>query len=85
MFVFFLLARSLKVAPSAGVTKSVHMKVKICEKPQIFLFDTPGILTPRVPDPETALKLAACGMEGKLSIAGHILFIIIFRDVSFFL
>lgn len=54
-------ARALKVAPSAGVTKSVHMKVKICEKPNIFLFDTPGILTPRVSDPTSALKLAACG------------------------
>lgn len=56
-----LSARALKVAPSAGVTKSVHMKVKISEKPCVFLFDTPGILTPRVSDPTTALKLAVCG------------------------
>ncbi|ODM92482.1 Mitochondrial GTPase 1 [Orchesella cincta] len=70
---------SLKVAPSAGVTKMVHMKVKISNYPIIFLYDTPGILTPRVSDPTAALKLAVCGSfpdhdVGLMLIADYILF-----------
>ena len=51
----------MKVGPSAGVTKMVHQKVKICESPKIYLFDTPGILQPRIPHSDIGMKLAACG------------------------
>ncbi|CAL8109827.1 unnamed protein product [Orchesella dallaii] len=72
-------ATALKVAPSAGVTKMVHMRVKISTNPLIYLFDTPGILTPRVPDPTAAIKLAVCGGfpdhdVGLMLIADYILF-----------
>jgi ribosome biogenesis GTPase A len=52
--------RVLKVGPSAGVTKCVHEKVRISADPPIFLFDTPGILTPRIDGDETGMKLAVC-------------------------
>jgi len=54
--------RALKVGPSAGVTKCVHEKMRIADNPPLYLFDTPGILTPRITDTETAMKLALCGM-----------------------
>jgi len=41
----------------------VHEKVRICEDPLIFLFDTPGVLTPRISDRMTGMKLAACGKK----------------------
>ena len=31
------------------------------DNPLIYLLDTPGILTPNVPDIETGLRLALCG------------------------
>jgi len=71
--------RALKIAPSAGVTKMVHHKVKICNDPPLFLFDTPGILTPRIDADETGMKLAVCGNlpdhdVGQVLIADYMLF-----------
>lgn len=34
--------------------------LQICDEPKMFLYDTPGILTPKVESAEVALKLAAC-------------------------
>jgi ribosome biogenesis GTPase A len=33
----------------------------VSDNPLIYLLDTPGILTPNVPDIETGLRLALCG------------------------
>jgi len=71
--------RALKVGPAAGVTKCVHMKVKISESPLIYLFDTPGILQPRVNDIESGMKLAACSnlpdaQVGFILIADYVLY-----------
>jgi len=73
--------RAVKVGPSAGVTKCVHEKVRICENPPIFLFDTPGILQPVIPNATTGMKLAVCGnlpdsKVGELVIADYILFVL---------
>lgn len=42
----------------AGITRSVLTRIKISEKPPIYLLDTPGILTPKVTDSEQGMKLA---------------------------
>lgn len=34
---------------------------QVCERPLMFLLDTPGVLAPRIPSVETGLKLALCG------------------------
>jgi len=59
--VMFITGRAVKVGPSAGVTKCVHEKVKICESPLVYLFDTPGILQPRFSTLTNGMKLAVCG------------------------
>lgn len=34
---------------------------QVCEKPLMYLVDTPGVLPPRLGDLETGMKLALCG------------------------
>lgn len=63
----------------AGITRSVLMRIKINEKPAVYLLDTPGILEPQVRDVITGFKLAAVGcmqdhLVGPENIADFILF-----------
>lgn len=53
-------ANASPVGAQPGITKSVMNKIKLCEKPLVYVLDTPGILTPSVPNIEVGLKLAAC-------------------------
>lgn len=43
-----------------GITRSVMNKIKISDKPLVYMLDTPGILTPNITSAETGLKLALC-------------------------
>jgi len=52
--------RATAVGAVAGVTRSVQNRIKVSDNPLIYLLDTPGILTPNVPDIETGLRLALC-------------------------
>ncbi len=36
---------------------------QICEHPEIFLYDTPGVMIPKIDSEESALKLAITGKE----------------------
>ncbi|XP_060066078.1 mitochondrial ribosome-associated GTPase 1-like [Ylistrum balloti] len=49
------------VGAKAGVTKSIGHRVRVNFDPPIFLIDTPGILTPTVPNIHVGMKLALCG------------------------
>ncbi|NXP67604.1 MTG1 GTPase, partial [Chloropsis cyanopogon] len=44
-----------------GITKAVLSRIQVCEKPLMYLVDTPGVLPPRLGDVETGMKLALCG------------------------
>lgn len=62
-----------------GITRSVLNKIKISEKPLVYMLDTPGILTPNVPNTEVGLKLALCAtiqdhLVGECVIADYLLF-----------
>lgn len=62
-----------------GITRSVLTKIKISEKPPVFVLDTPGILTPYVRDVFSGLKLALVGclqdhLVGQEIIADFLLF-----------
>lgn len=35
--------------------------IQVCDRPLMFLLDTPGVLSPRIESVETGLKLALCG------------------------
>ncbi|XP_034950051.1 mitochondrial GTPase 1 isoform X2 [Chelonus insularis] len=67
------------VGPIAGVTRSVLTKIKISEKPPVYVLDTPGILTPNIRDIETGLKLALVGclqdhLVGQEVLADYLLY-----------
>lgn len=67
------------VGAIAGITRSVLTRIKIAQDPTIYLFDTPGILTPRIADHHHGLKLAAVSclqdhLVGPILIADYILF-----------
>lgn len=50
-----------EVGPQAGVTKHVMQKIKICSRPRIYVYDTPGVLEPGVTKShDKAMKLAMC-------------------------
>lgn len=67
------------VGAIAGITRTVLNRIKISEKPLIYLFDTPGILTPKVNDVEQGMKLATVSclqdhLVGSPVIADYILY-----------
>ncbi|CAD6217249.1 GSCOCG00004747001-RA-CDS [Cotesia congregata] len=62
-----------------GITRSVLTRIKISEKPPVFVLDTPGILTPYVRDVLSGLKLSLVGclqdhLVGQEIIADFLLF-----------
>ncbi|KAJ2745294.1 Mitochondrial GTPase 1 [Coemansia sp. BCRC 34301] len=44
-----------------GVTRAVSSKIRVLEKPAVYLLDTPGVMMPHIPDPMTAIKVALTG------------------------
>ncbi|VEN53682.1 unnamed protein product [Callosobruchus maculatus] len=62
-----------------GVTRAVLHKIKMCEQPLFYLVDTPGILTPKIANAETGLKLALCAtlqdhLVGEELLADYLLY-----------
>lgn len=52
--------KSPTVGGIPGVTKRVAA-TKVHSKPDIYMYDTPGIFLPSIDDPEVGLKMALCG------------------------
>ncbi|CAD6994430.1 mitochondrial GTPase 1 [Ceratitis capitata] len=68
-----------QVGNTAGVTRSVLERIKICDDPLIYMIDTPGILEPRISDDEMGMKLALVGclpdhLVGEELIADYMLY-----------
>ncbi|NXB22708.1 MTG1 GTPase, partial [Rhagologus leucostigma] len=53
--------KATAVGGEPGITKAVLSRIQVCEKPLMYLVDTPGVLPPRLGDVETGMKLALCG------------------------
>ncbi|NWH99004.1 MTG1 GTPase, partial [Tichodroma muraria] len=53
--------KATAVGGEPGITKAVLSRIQVCEKPLMYLVDTPGVLPPRLADVETGMKLALCG------------------------
>jgi len=67
------------VGATPGVTKSVLGRIKVSQKPLIYVFDSPGIVPPKVPGLDAGMRLAACNclpekIVGQVDIADYILF-----------
>ena len=50
---------SVRVGKKPGMTQSVTTPILVCRNPRISIFDTPGILSPSLPNPESVMKMAA--------------------------
>lgn len=62
-----------------GITRSVLNRIKVSEDPPVYVLDTPGILTPNIPDIEAGLKMALCNvlqdhLVGEDVIADYLLY-----------
>ena len=57
LFIYFFFAGA-----RPGVTVRVQNRVKILNKPPIYVLDTPGLLSPRLNDIEETMKLALCNL-----------------------
>lgn len=71
--------KATQVGAVAGITRSVMMKIKICEDPLIYMIDTPGILEPKITNDTMGMKLALVGclpdhLVGEYLIADFLLY-----------
>ncbi|KAM6329667.1 mitochondrial ribosome-associated GTPase 1 [Podargus strigoides] len=53
--------KATAVGGEPGITKAVLTRIQVCEKPLMYLVDTPGVLPPKLADVEMGMKLALCG------------------------
>lgn len=72
-------ANATSVGATPGVTRSVLNRIKMSEDPLVYLYDTPGILTPNITNIENGLKLALCNtlqdhLVGEIVIADYLLY-----------
>ncbi|XP_064604429.1 mitochondrial ribosome-associated GTPase 1-like isoform X2 [Liolophura sinensis] len=71
--------KATRVGGIAGITRSVLERIKVCEEPAMYLYDTPGILAPNVQNVEVGMKLALSAalqdhLVGVDSIADYMLY-----------
>ncbi|XP_006880171.1 PREDICTED: mitochondrial ribosome-associated GTPase 1 [Elephantulus edwardii] len=71
--------KATRVGGQPGVTRAVMSRIQVCERPLVFLLDTPGVLTPRIESVEMGLKLALCGtvldhLVGEETLADYLLY-----------
>ncbi|XP_036402846.1 mitochondrial ribosome-associated GTPase 1 [Megalops cyprinoides] len=71
--------KASKVGGEPGITKAVLTRIQVCERPPVFLLDTPGVLPPKIESIETGMKLALCGtildhLVGEDIIADYLLY-----------
>ncbi|XP_037660535.1 mitochondrial ribosome-associated GTPase 1 isoform X1 [Choloepus didactylus] len=71
--------KATRVGGQPGITRAVMSRIQVCERPLMFLLDTPGVLAPRIESVETGLKLALCGtvldhLVGEETMADYLLF-----------
>ncbi|XP_036078832.1 mitochondrial ribosome-associated GTPase 1 isoform X7 [Rousettus aegyptiacus] len=71
--------KATRVGGEPGITRAVMSRIQVCERPPVFLLDTPGVLAPRIGSVETGLKLALCGtvldhLVGEETLADYLLY-----------
>ncbi|XP_072828292.1 mitochondrial ribosome-associated GTPase 1 isoform X2 [Vicugna pacos] len=71
--------KATRVGGEPGVTRAVMSRIQVCERPLMFLLDTPGVLAPQIQSVETGLKLALCGsvldhLVGEETLADYLLY-----------
>ncbi|XP_067828696.1 mitochondrial ribosome-associated GTPase 1 isoform X1 [Heptranchias perlo] len=71
--------KASRVGGEPGITRAVLTKIQVCERPLMYLLDTPGVFSPHIESLEVGMKLALCGtildhLVGEEVIADYLLF-----------
>ncbi|XP_054839334.1 mitochondrial ribosome-associated GTPase 1 isoform X2 [Eublepharis macularius] len=71
--------KASSVGGQPGITRAVLTRIQVCDRPLMFLLDTPGVLSPQIESVEIGLKLALCGairdhLVGEEVIADYLLY-----------
>ncbi|KAK7109914.1 hypothetical protein V1264_013871 [Littorina saxatilis] len=71
--------KAVSVGDKAGVTRHVSNKIRVDNSPPVYIIDTPGILTPKVPDIENGMRLGLCScvpdhLVGEENLADYLLY-----------
>ncbi|XP_059028708.1 mitochondrial ribosome-associated GTPase 1 isoform X3 [Mustela lutreola] len=71
--------KATRVGGEPGITRAVMSRIQVCDRPLMFLLDTPGVLSPRIESVEMGLKLALCGtvldhLVGEETLADYLLY-----------
>lgn len=64
---------AVKVGDVPGITRALSDMVKICMDPLIYIYDTPGVLMPKIERSEVGLKLALTGAILDQVVGPHLL------------
>jgi ribosome biogenesis GTPase A len=70
--------KAARTGRKPGVTRLISEQIKISEDPKVYLWDSPGILLPKIKDAEVGMRLAVTGaildqQVGEFVIAEYIL------------
>ena len=73
------LRKGARVGAKPGITTAVMNKMRVSHDPEMFVIDTPGILSPKIPNIHTGMRLALCGcipshLVGEEDIVDYLLF-----------
>lgn len=68
-----------KTGSQPGITRKVGTLIKLSQEPLVYVYDTPGIFVPYLPDPSTMLKLCLVssvkdGLIPLITVADFLLF-----------
>ncbi|XP_078353987.1 mitochondrial ribosome-associated GTPase 1-like [Oculina patagonica] len=68
-----------RVGAVPGITRSIQEKIKVCDEPVTYMYDTPGVVAPYIPTAEVGMKLALIGcfkdhIVGEDLIADYLLY-----------
>ncbi|KAI9294985.1 hypothetical protein K502DRAFT_291582, partial [Neoconidiobolus thromboides FSU 785] len=53
--------KALTTGGQPGITRNISSSIKVADNPAIYLYDTPGVMIPHIPDPLISLKVALSG------------------------
>lgn len=65
--------KAVRVGDLPGITRSVSGLVRILDEPLTFIWDSPGILMPKIERPEQGMKLAITGAIMDKVVGDHLL------------
>lgn len=73
--------KAVRTGGLPGITRAVSEFVRISPFPNIYMLDTPGVLMPKIVDPEIGLKIGLCGgmidrVVGEYVLAEYLLHIL---------